>query len=314
MKIINMLFVAGLSLLVLNGCMSTRHVLGKDEIDYEKASGGGRYTILQDHGPTGDFNTDNIPEPVPKWEPKSRGGNKSPYEVWGNQYWVMASAQGYVAEGKASWYGNKFHGHKTSNGETYDMYGFSAAHKSLPLPTYVKVTNLDNHRSVIVRVNDRGPFHGDRLIDLSYAAAARLDYHKKGVARVRVEAITPAKGDVYRPSKAVLETQAKQVKSLPVKALPSVSSSQKESPNSSSDMVFSHLQLAAFSAEESANKLKQRLFEAFDTSIKVVVNKQDDGLYKVLVGPFESQGSLAEWQQKLQQEGFGSPVRVALLP
>ena len=311
MKVINMLFVAGISLLVLNGCMSTRHVLGKDDVDYEKASGGGRYSILQDHAPTGDIKVDHLPDIVPKWEPKSRGGNKSPYEVWGKKYWVMDSAQGYVAEGTASWYGNKFHGHKTSNGETYDMYTFSAAHKSLPLPTYLKVTNLDNQRSVIVRVNDRGPFHGDRLIDLSYAAAARLDYHKKGLARVRVEAITPAQGQSYNPIKTELKESVMPVQALPDKVLPVPSAEPVSVPD---ELVFSHLQVGAFSSEESADKLKQRLFEAFDTSVKVVINKQEGGLFKVLVGPFNDAGGLAEWQKKLQQEGFGNSVRVALVP
>ncbi|QUX92401.1 septal ring lytic transglycosylase RlpA [Marinomonas sp. A3A] len=311
MKVINMLFVAGISLLVLNGCMSTRHVLGKDDADYEKASGGGRYSILQDHAPTGDIKVDHLPDLVPKWEQKSRGGNKSPYEVWGKKYWVMDSAQGYVAEGTASWYGKKFHGHKTSNGETYDMYAFSAAHKSLPLPTYLKVTNLDNQRSVIVRVNDRGPFHGDRLIDLSYAAAARLDYHKKGLARVRIEAITPARGQTYSPSKPVVREVVTPPEALPIKA-PVASPGKVE--GSSPELSFSHLQMGAFSSEESAEKLKQRLFEAFDTSVNVVINKQEDGLFKVLVGPFNDANELAQWQQKLQQEGFGNPVRVALVP
>ena len=311
MKAINILFIASISLLVLNGCMSTRHVLGKSDVDYEKASAGGRYSILQDHAPTGDIKVDHLPDLVPSWEQKSRGGNKSPYEVWGKKYWVMDSAQGYVAEGTASWYGKKFHGHKTSNGEIYDMYNFSAAHKSLPLPTYLKVTNLDNQRSVIVRVNDRGPFHGDRLIDLSYAAAARLDYHKKGLARVRVEAITPAQGASYSAEKTVPKVIVRPPKALPDTAL-EVSPSNVS--NVSSKLVFSHLQLGAFSAEESADRLKKRLFEAFDTGVKVLVNKQDDGLYKVLVGPFNDTNELDEWQQKLQKKGFGDPVRVALIP
>jgi rare lipoprotein A len=191
------------------------------------------------------------------------------------------------------------------------MYAFSAAHKSLPLPTYLKVTNLDNQRSVIVRVNDRGPFHGDRLIDLSYAAAARLDYHKKGLARVRIEAITPAQGQTYNPSKAVVKETVTPPEALPIKA-PVTSTSKVENPPS--ELVFSHLQMGAFSSEESADKLKQRLFEAFDTSVNVVINKQEDGLFKVLVGPFDDANELVQWQKKLQQEGFGSPVRVALVP
>lgn len=311
MKVINILLVTSVCTLVLSGCMSTRHVLGKDDIDYEKASGGGRYTILQDHAPTGDIKVDHLPDLVPKWEQKSRGGNKSPYEVWGKKYWVMDSAQGYVAEGTASWYGKKFHGHKTSNGETYDMYSFSAAHKSLPLPTYLKVTNLDNQRSVIVRVNDRGPFHGDRLIDLSYAAAARLDYHKKGLARVRIEAITPSQGQRYSAPNTPSVESVKPPEALPIKASDDGGA---EVKIGSSGLVFSHLQLGAFSAEDSADKLKQRLFEAFDTRVNVVVNKQNDGLYKVFVGPFNGANELQEWQTKLQQEGFGNPVRVALIP
>lgn len=312
MKIINILFVISVCLLILNGCMSTRHVLGKDnKIDYDKASGGGRYTILQDHAPTGDIKVDHLPDLIPKWEPKSRGGNKNPYEVWGKQYSVMDSAKGYTAEGTASWYGKKFHGHKTSNGEIYDMYTFSAAHKSLPIPTYLKVTNLDNQLTVIVRVNDRGPFHGDRLIDLSYAAAARLNYHKKGLARVRVEAITPAQGESYNPVSDIKRNVAPSPDNLTEKVLP-VSSD--ENVITSSEQKFTHLQLGAFSTEESADKLKQRLFESFDTDVKVLVNKQDDGLFKVLIGPYSGVNELVGWQEKLQKEGFGNSVRVVLLP
>ncbi|ETX09882.1 rare lipoprotein A [Marinomonas ushuaiensis DSM 15871] len=311
MKIINILFVAGICLLTLNGCLSTRHVLGQDDIDYDKASGGGRYSILQDHAPTGDIKVDHLPDLVPKWEPKSRGGNKSSYEVWGKTYQVMDSAKGYSAEGTASWYGKKFHGHKTSNGEIYDMYTFSAAHKSLPIPTYLKVTNLDNKQTVIVRVNDRGPFHGDRLIDLSYAAAARLDYHKKGLARVRIEAITPEQGEIYNPVNNVNEDIARSPESLPAKALPVTSSSVSVI---STEQQFTHLQLGAFSAEQSADRLKQRLFESFDTAIKILVNQQDDGLFKVLVGPYSDANELTSWQEKLQKEGFGNPVRVVLIP
>lgn len=223
----------------------------------------------------------------------------------------MDSAKGYTAQGTASWYGNKFHGHKTSNGETYDMYAFSAAHKSLPLPTYVKVTNLDNNRSIIVRVNDRGPFHGDRIIDLSYAAAARLDYHKKGLARVKIEAITPSQGQSYQAPKAVVISSPVASEVTPNKASVESHSSQASTPDL---MVFSHLQVGAFRVEQSANQLKTRLFESFDTQVKVSTNHQNDGLYKVLLGPFDNDTELLRWQQKLQQEGFGNAVRVALVP
>jgi rare lipoprotein A len=129
------------------------------------------------------------PDAVPRPEPRSRYGNGPVYEVLGTRYRVMESSSGYRERGVASWYGKKFHGNLTSNREPYDMYAMTAAHKSLPLPTYVRVTNLRNDRSVIVRVNDRGPFVHNRIIDLSYSAALKLDMIRDGTALVEVEAI-----------------------------------------------------------------------------------------------------------------------------
>ncbi len=131
------------------------------------------------------------PDAVPKSEPRSRGGNAKSYEVLGRTYFVLDSSAGYKERGGASWYGAKFHGHKTSNGETYDMFTMSAAHKTLPLPTYARVTHLGNGKSVVLRINDRGPFHPGRIIDLSYTAAARLDLIGHGSAQVEVEALSP---------------------------------------------------------------------------------------------------------------------------
>lgn len=130
----------------------------------------------------------SLPDPTPRKEPKSRSGNPRSYTVLGKTYRVMDSAAGYRATGLASWYGRKFHGRRTSSGEPFDMYKLTAAHRSLPIPAYVKVTNLENGRSTVVRVNDRGPFHGERIIDLSYAAAVKLGFAQKGTARVRIEA------------------------------------------------------------------------------------------------------------------------------
>ena len=138
---------------------------------------------------------DAIPEPDVRSEPRARTGNKD-YSVLGKRYRVLDSAQDYVEEGLASYYGNKFHGRRTSSQEVYDMYQFTAAHKTLPLPSFARVTNLDNGKSVIVRVNDRGPFHPGRVIDLSYAAAVKLGYRDKGTARVRVEALHAVDGNV----------------------------------------------------------------------------------------------------------------------
>ena len=152
----------------------------------------GRYNLRDDAYP------DEVPEgvlatpdAVPTDEPKSRSGNPKSYEVLGRTYFVLESSEGYKERAMASWYGAKFHGHKTSNGETYDMFAMTAAHKTLPLPTYVRVTHLGNGRSVVVRVNDRGPFHPGRIIDLSYTAAARLDLLHHGAAEVEVEALNP---------------------------------------------------------------------------------------------------------------------------
>ncbi|RJG51237.1 septal ring lytic transglycosylase RlpA family protein [Motilimonas pumila] len=149
-----------------------------------------RYSISQDHAPTQIPDLSTVEEPEPRYEPYSAKGNKS-YTVRGQRYHVWKDKAAYKEVGHASWYGNKFHGHLTSNGERYDMYSMSAAHKNLPLPSYVKVTNLANQKSVIVRVNDRGPFHGGRIIDLSYAAADKIGMVHSGTAKVEVELINP---------------------------------------------------------------------------------------------------------------------------
>ena len=148
-----------------------------------------RYQDTHDSTPNRLPNQSELNDAIARAEPHSRGGNKD-YRVRGIDYQVLKSAQGFEQTGTASWYGKKFHGHLTSNGEIYDMYAMSAAHKNLPLPTYLKVVNLANNKSVIVRVNDRGPFHQDRIIDLSYSAAYKLDMLKTGTARVKISAIT----------------------------------------------------------------------------------------------------------------------------
>ncbi|MEA3273961.1 MAG: septal ring lytic transglycosylase RlpA family protein [Pseudomonadota bacterium] len=170
------LVIAGL-LALLSGCSSTG---GKD-------SAPGNPPDLSD-----------VPDAVPKVEPKSKYGNPKSYVVFGKRYHTKPSSEGHVEQGLASWYGKKFHGRKTSSGERYDMYAMTAAHKSLPLPTYARVTNLKNGRSAVVKINDRGPFHGKRIIDLSYAAAHKLGVVSKGTALVEVQAIDPRRPDIDR--------------------------------------------------------------------------------------------------------------------
>lgn len=173
------------SIAAVAGCTSSQYRAH----DVPQQSNAGRYALAQDTGPDTHLNAEEINELEPRKEPLSKHGNASPYTVNGKQYHVLASADRYAQEGLASWYGAKFHGHTTSNGEVFDMYKISAAHKSLPLPTWVRVTNLENGKSIVARVNDRGPFHPGRVIDLSYAGAVKLDFVHKGTARVRVEAL-----------------------------------------------------------------------------------------------------------------------------
>ena len=149
----------------------------------------GRYQHANDSTPSRLPNQAELKDATPRAEAFSRGGNKN-YQVRGINYQVLSNAQNFEEIGTASWYGKKFHGHLTSNGEIYDMYAMSAAHKNLPLPTYLKVTNIANNKSVIVRVNDRGPFHQKRIIDLSYSAAYKLDMLKTGTATVKITSIT----------------------------------------------------------------------------------------------------------------------------
>lgn len=153
---------------------------------------GGLYAPhIADSAPSDDIDVSLIPEPDVVAEPPSRYGNRPTYSVLGKSYNVLDRPDGYVEQGLASYYGKKFHGRRTSNMEVYDMYAFTAAHKTLPLPSFARVTNLENGRSVVVRVNDRGPFHKGRIIDLSYAAAVKLGITRAGTGRVEVEALLP---------------------------------------------------------------------------------------------------------------------------
>ncbi|MGY3569006.1 septal ring lytic transglycosylase RlpA family protein [Vibrio paucivorans] len=157
-------------------------------------SSSSRYDLDDDTAPKAPISVEHIEDAIPQYEPYSLGGNSN-YTLRGNDYEIIKDPKGFSEKGQASWYGKKFHGHLTSNGEVYDMYSMTAAHKTLPIPSYVKVTNTDNGKSTIVRVNDRGPFHEGRIIDLSYAAAYKLDVIKTGTANVEIEVIT-----VERPS------------------------------------------------------------------------------------------------------------------
>lgn len=157
-----------------------------------------------DGPPTGPFDTTRIVQTEPRPEPLSAYGNHSPYQVFGQTYQVLPTAAGYAEQGLASWYGAKFHGRPTSSGEPYDMYRMTAAHRSLPLPTWAEVTRTDTGKTIVVRINDRGPFHSERIIDLSWAAAVMLDMVDAGTAPVKVRAITFGDGPGSTPRPARL--------------------------------------------------------------------------------------------------------------
>jgi rare lipoprotein A len=230
------------------------------------------------------IDTRKVANAVPKVEPITRAGNKSPYQVFGKTYFVLPTSKDYNEVGIASWYGTKFHGRKTSNGEIYNMYAMTAAHKSLPIPSYVRVTNLENKRSIIVRVNDRGPFHGPRLIDLSYVAALKLGFADKGTAKVLIEAIDPSGSQDRLPP-------------TPAVKLPAVA----ETTNAESSVTINQgpfLQVGAFDNAAAAQILQKKVRQY--TALPILVQQQDS-LFKVWVGPIADSIELALIKRTLQQ-------------
>jgi rare lipoprotein A len=217
---------------------------------------------------------------VPKAEPLSRYGNPPYYEVFGKRYYVLSSSVAYVERGVASWYGPGFHQVRTSSGETYDMYAMTAAHKTLPLPAYVRVTNLQNGKSVVVRVNDRGPFVGNRIIDLSYTAAARLDMLRNGTAMVEVRGIDPTAPptDLTTPSTAAATPQSGQ----PVAAAPAAGASTPPAPIRAPLFV----QAGAFSDPANAERLVAKLrggeYGKIFVRDDVIAGRK---MYRVRIGP-----------------------------
>ena len=280
----------------------------------------GRYTIRQDRAPDGNFDASGLKDAQPRYEEPRRAGNKSSYTVWGKQYSVMDDNDGYVAEGLASWYGEKFHGHKTSNGEVFDMYQMTAAHKSLRIPSYARVTNLANGRSVIVRVNDRGPFHGDRIIDLSYAAAKRLGYQGQGVARVEVAAITVSPdGAMFLANKSfggAARSQAVAAQSEPrPQGRPEIAAEPRSAarPDSATTGAPAEeglfVQLASFSSNVAAENLIRKVQNQMQTPMRVKVADTGSGrFHRVQAGPFNNEQSALQAQQLLQTYGFDQTI------
>ena len=217
-----------------------------------------------------------IPDAVPKDAPRSRYGNPETYEVFGQRYRVMESAAGHRERGIASWYGSKFHGRRTSSGEPYDMYTMTAAHKHLPLPTWVEVRHLDNDRRIVVKVNDRGPFAEDRIIDLSYAAAAKLGMLGTGTAPVEIRTVTPD-DSMPDPQPARIRTVAGE--------------------------TAYWIQLAAFSQAANARQFANELNRA-GLSAAPRIQRGDDGLHRVRLGPLPDVAAVDRISAELRRARF----------
>lgn len=247
-------------LLALSGCMG-HHPAGRD--------GAPDYYV----------DVSKIPDAVPKCEPRSKQGNPSSYVVFGKRYHVMQSNKGYVERGIASWYGTQFHAKSTSSGEKYSMLTMTAAHKTLPLPTYAMVTNLKNGKHIVVKINDRGPFHENRIIDLSYVAAKKLGITATGTGLVEVRAI-----DSAHPSEPTY------VKNQNAKL---------------------YLQIGAFSQLANAEQLSQRIQPLTSAPIRIKDGiKNNQSIYRVQIGPLANVDTSDKLHYALQKENLGEPVTV----
>ena len=260
-----------------------------------------------DSAPNVTLDNRKIINATPKVEARSRGGNFTPYTVLGKTYRVMKTAKGYKERGGASWYGTKFHGRLTSNGERYNMYEMTAAHKSLPIPTYVTVKNLDNGREIIVRVNDRGPFHEGRIIDLSYAAASKIGMLKQGTARVEVEAIDPREWKKSKRSRKKAKVAAAKLSAAAI-STPAVVAPAPAIEPSAAVIKQQYLQVAAFKSLEAAQTLQNKLLDslqALNESANVVIHPSVQGIYRVRIGPFGSTVESLSIKNAAGLESFG---------
>lgn len=247
-----------------------------------------RYSISQDRAPSEALDPSRIREVIPEPINRTTAGNRSPYTVNGRTYRVMASEEGFQQTGLASWYGEKFHGHLTSNGEIFDMYQVSAAHTSLPIPSFARVTNLENQRSIIVRVNDRGPFHNDRIIDLSYAAAWQLGFANQGTALVHIESIVP--------DQRLLASN--------------------DSGSAMNNVVASagrYLQAGAFADLRAAERLSARLREMTTRPVfirSVTAGNTRQQMHRVRVGPIADQSEIRRITEMMSAANLGQPFMV----
>lgn len=324
-KPLKLMAFAALAMLVAS-CSTSRSPTQKNSTAVRSAPGLDINRAHKDGAPWWDVDVSRIPDATPTLHTGPYKAN--PYTVLGKTYFPLQESKTYVASGTASWYGTKFHGQNTANGEVYDLYGMSAAHKTLPLPSYVRVTNLDNNRSVILRVNDRGPFYSDRIIDLSYAAAKKLGYAEIGTARVKVEGIDPqaywaAKG---RPAPLMLNEPQVAQNSAPAITASAGTVEQWTPPpqqhaaavvpvqladakkNASAPASGQYLQVGAFANPDAAELLRSKLSGMVSAPVfisSIVRNQQT--LHRVRLGPIGSPGEIQQVQNSVRLANLGSP-------
>lgn len=326
-KPLKLMAFAALAVLVAS-CSTSRSPTQKSPTAVRSAPGLDINRAHKDGAPWWDVDVSRIPDATPTLHSGPYKAN--PYTVLGKTYFPLQESKTYVASGTASWYGTKFHGQNTANGEVYDLYGMSAAHKTLPLPSYVRVTNLDNNKSVILRVNDRGPFYSDRIIDLSYAAAKKLGYAETGTARVKVEGIDPqqwwaAKG---RPAPLMLNEPQIAQNNAPVITASAGTVEQWTPPpqqhaaavvpvqidakkNASVPASGQYLQVGAFANPDAAELLRSKLSGMVSAPVfisSIVRNQQT--LHRVRLGPIGSQGEIQQVQNSVRMANLGSPSLV----
>lgn len=242
----------------------------------------GGYYLDDGPGDSQPANLEAVPDAVPRNEPLHRYANR-PYEVAGISYTPVAEPIAFRQQGVASWYGKRFHGQPTSSGETYNMYAMTAAHPTLPIPSYAKVTSVANGKSVIVRINDRGPFHGNRVIDLSYTAAYKLGFLGKGSAEVVVESVGPDTEPVQHNAAPAVVTKNED------------SRVQQELPRESGH----YLQLGAFGNPDNAEKLLSQARQTLDLPARMVQVALVGRLHRVKLGPFSSREESIGWIEKI---------------
>ncbi|MGR9106647.1 MAG: septal ring lytic transglycosylase RlpA family protein [Gammaproteobacteria bacterium] len=263
--------------LFIHGCAGTQSTLRRSA------------QLPRDAAPDFPVDVSKVPDPVPRAEPKSKYGNPPSYVVWGKRYYVMNESKEFVERGLASWYGSEFHGRRTSSGEPYDMFAMTAAHKTLPLPSYLQVRNLENGRTIVVRVNDRGPFHDDRIVDLSYTAAKKLDLIEHGTGFVEIRDITPSE-PARGPRAVPASKRAFMVQSA-----------------ASSNASKLYVQIGAFKNPINANKLLSTIHVPDLPRSRIKAGTLDrETIYRVQVGPIASFGEAQRVIARLSELGVTS--------